>query len=70
MFRTVLSVIFLLIGVASYIGTDTDGDGFDDSFVIEIEGVSYTANMCMEEILHASNQLTDAGTVEVCNSET
>ena len=40
-------LIALCLGAMAYVGTDTDADGVDDTYVIEIGGTSYTANHCV-----------------------
>ena len=51
----ILAIIALSIGAMAYVGTDTDGDGVLDQYTIDINAISYDANHCIQEILHASN---------------
>ena len=51
----ILAIIALSIGAMAYVGTDIDGDGVFDQYTIDINGISYDANHCIQEVLHASN---------------
>ena len=38
MLKIAFYILFLAIGVTSFVGTDTNNDGTDDTFTIEILG--------------------------------
>ena len=68
--KNLLIFFTIFVTTCCFDGHDTDGDGVDDSFTIFINEESYTANKCQNESLHASNELTDAGWIEMCNNKT
>ena len=66
--KKIVALLAILLTVSCFETTDLDGDGIDDSFTIFINGENHQAHKCVEEVLHASNELTDAGWIEMCNN--